>query len=443
MHLSKRLRPLPALLGALLFAGATSSQAALLLVTTTNDSHDGQCTLHCSLRDAVTVANQAAGASTILLPPGNYQLTRPALLDGQGYPIEDQDNRIGDLDVAGELRIRGLSSSTSRIKGRYELHDRLFEVQPNADLTLENLTLEDSYSEYNGGAVENHGRLRLRKVFALRNEGSSGGAVANYGDLRIEDSRFQDNTAFASFLTGKGGAVFNSGSVLVRSSNFYSNGAYDFSDSGEGSGLYNSGTATVESSTFHRNYNDSESRGGTITNDGGTLLLSNSTLSRNWTALTNGHVNSATSSKATLTNVTITLNSDFPAGKDAVENWGELFIRNSLIAGNQDENGELTNCRNFGDAFSYQAIGLLRNDEPSNCGADLFVPLEQTFTQVLSPTLTSDGKTFFHALLPGSPAIDAGIGDCSAQDQRGVSRPQDGNGDGVALCDLGAYELKP
>ena len=46
MHLSKRLRPLPALLGALLFAGATSSQAALLLVTTTNDSHDGQCTLH-------------------------------------------------------------------------------------------------------------------------------------------------------------------------------------------------------------------------------------------------------------------------------------------------------------------------------------------------------------------------------------------------------------
>lgn len=430
------------LAGALLLSSAATAHAATLLVTTTADSYDGRCNLHCSLRDAVQVANQTAGPSTILLPPGSYQLTRPALLDPQGDPIEDQDNRIGDLDVLGELRIRGLSTTTSRIEGRYELNDRLFEVLANAKLTLENLTLEDGHGEYNGGAVANQGQLQLRKVFALRNEGSNGGAIANYGNLRIEDSRFQENTAFGVFVTGKGGAVFNSGSVLVRGSNFYSNGAYDFSDSGEGSGIYNSGNATVESSTFHRNYNDSESEGGTITNDGGTLVLSNSTLSRNNTALTNGHESSATSSKATLTNVTITLNQDFPMGKDAVENWGELLIRNSIIAGNQDDNGELTNCTNLGGNYSYQAIGLLRNDESSNCGADLFVPLAQTFTQVLSPTLSKPSDTlWFHALLPSSPAIDAGIGDCIAKDQRGVNRPQDGNGDGVAVCDLGAYEL--
>ncbi len=86
----------------------------------------------------------------------------------------------------------------------------------------------------------------------------------------------------------------------------------------------------------------------------------------------------------------------------------------------------------------------MRNDEASNCGADLFVPLEQTFSQVLSPTLSKPSDTlWFHALLPSSPAIDAGIGDCIAKDQRGVTRPQDGNGDGVAVCDLGAYELVP
>ena len=434
------------LAGALLLSGAATSHAATLLVTTTADSYDGQCSLHCSLRDAVQVANQTAGPSTILLPPGSYRLTRPALLDPQGVTIEDQDNRIGDLDVLGELRIRGLSTATSRIKGRYEIYDRMLEVVANAKLTLENLTLEGGdILYYNGGAVANHGQLRLRKVFALGNRASSGGAIANYGDLRIEDSRFEDNAAFGGLVTGKGGAIFNSGSVLVRDSNFYSNSAYDEADSGEGSGIYNSGNATVESSAFHRNYNDAEFRGGTITNDGGTLVLSNSTLSRNYTALTNGHESSATSSKATLTNVTITLNQDISVdSKYAVENRGELLIRNSVIAGNQSEYGEVGNCINAGDHYSYQAIGLLRNDEASNCDADLFVPLEQTFTQVLSPTLSKPSSTlWFHALLPGSPAVDAGIGDCIAQDQRGVSRPQDGNGDGVAVCDLGAYELKP
>lgn len=37
------------------------------------------------------------------------------------------------------------------------------------------------------------------------------------------------------------------------------------------------------------------------------------------------------------------------------------------------------------------------------------------------------------------PLTDAG-GDCAGRDARFASRPQDGDGDGVALCDIGAYE---
>jgi Ca2+-binding RTX toxin-like protein len=44
-------------------------------------------------------------------------------------------------------------------------------------------------------------------------------------------------------------------------------------------------------------------------------------------------------------------------------------------------------------------------------------------------------------LLPGSPAIDAGRApNTTTTDQRGIARPQDGNGDGTAAVDIGAYE---
>jgi hypothetical protein len=44
-------------------------------------------------------------------------------------------------------------------------------------------------------------------------------------------------------------------------------------------------------------------------------------------------------------------------------------------------------------------------------------------------------------LLPGSPAIDEGDEQyCAEKDQRGVYRPADGDGDGVAICDIGAFE---
>ena len=48
------------------------------------------------------------------------------------------------------------------------------------------------------------------------------------------------------------------------------------------------------------------------------------------------------------------------------------------------------------------------------------------------------GPTLTHALLAGSPAIDAAdSAACPATDQRGVTRPQG------AACDVGAYEYEP
>jgi hypothetical protein len=59
----------------------------------------------------------------------------------------------------------------------------------------------------------------------------------------------------------------------------------------------------------------------------------------------------------------------------------------------------------------------------------------------LGPLANNGSSTLTHALLAGSPAIDAGNNaTCLATDQRGISRPLDGNGDSSAVCDIGAVE---
>src|SRR5439155_6274327 len=60
---------------------------------------------------------------------------------------------------------------------------------------------------------------------------------------------------------------------------------------------------------------------------------------------------------------------------------------------------------------------------------------------LLGPLQDNGGATQTHALLAGSPAIDAGDNNgCPGTDQRGIARPVDANSDGVAICDIGAFE---
>jgi hypothetical protein len=59
---------------------------------------------------------------------------------------------------------------------------------------------------------------------------------------------------------------------------------------------------------------------------------------------------------------------------------------------------------------------------------------------MLVPLVDVGGIGWVHPLYLGSPAIDAGPNTYVYTDQRHVGRLKDGNGDGSAACDIGAYE---
>jgi hypothetical protein len=106
-----------------------------------------------------------------------------------------------------------------------------------------------------------------------------------------------------------------------------------------------------------------------------------------------------------------------------------LFI-NTIIAGSTD-----------GDCVN---IGTIHLTAPTTWSQMAAVVLYWMTIPMLGPLANNGGPTWTHALLPGSPAIDAGSGvHCQAFDQRGYDRPVDGNGDGVAGCDIGAFEFDP
>jgi CSLREA domain-containing protein len=282
------------------------------------------------------------------------------------------------------------------------------------------------------------------------------------GGIVISDSVIGSGAAFGGDVgfdtcvegDGHGGAIYNAGVLTVTNTtmpgNYVSSGlsggcASCYEGESPGGGIYNEGVLDLSGSAIYGSHGDD---GGGLSNAaGGMTAINNSTLSGNESKYGGGVMVDA-GSVVTLTNVTISDNSAnflcYQVGGGlggGVANFGgAVYAHNTLIAGNMAtwplvDPGH--DC--FGDITSagYNLVEIaagctLAGNHTGNITGQ---------SALLAPLQDNGGGTFTHALSFASPALDAGDPlDCPAVDQRGMPRPADGNGDGSAVCDMGAYE---
>lgn len=427
---------------------SASTFAVQYVVTKTTDSFDGTCDSDCSLREAVYAATSAGGNAIINLGAGTYELTRPALRDEENEIIEDYIDPIGDIDITGtNITIRGADNGTTIIDAKYG--GRHFSVFTDATLTLKHITLINGATAHYGAAILNSGTVQLENSALKYNRAISGwhrgggGAITNYGTLHIQRTEFINNVAsFGDTSYSFGGAIQNTGTLYIRDSSFRNNRAHTDDVIGYGGAIYNTGNADIGRSVFTGN---TAQGGGMAIHNEGNITISNATISGNYGDyyLSIG----ALHNEGTLSMVnTSIVNNWVGAG---LYNTGSGTIRNSIILNNlvdypnEEYPPEPLNCHNMAANNALKIRGLLTGGGNTRCAGEINIADSETFTSVLAPLAQNNYHLETHALLPNSPAIDAGVGSCSSHDQRWLPRPVDGNADGIAGCDLGAFELQP
>ena len=357
------------------------------------------------------------------------------------------------LEISKQLFLAGAGISSTILDGEHN-HRVLLASSPNG-LTLMDLTVQNGQtSGENGAGILNFQLLTLDNVLLTQNDTDEGGAaIYNNGTLILENTQVLSNTSegvgagIYNWYSGnisitnstlahndgnQGGAIFNLGDLDLVNATIQDNSASLF---GAGLVIFG-GTTRITGTTFLENH--TVSYGGGIVNNLGVLTMTNSTVSANTASDRSGIANISANAQTTIINSTIAGNfatslSTARVGGIHNDNFGIISLKNTLVADNEGRN-----CRVGGIWIS------LGNNLSSDIYCSFTAPGDLMNTPAnLAPLGNYGGESLIHALLPGSPVIDAGDNlACPGTDQRGTSRPKDGDNDGTATCDIGAYEAQ-
>lgn len=234
--------------------------------------------------------------------------------------------------------------------------------------------------------------------------------------VSVTGCTFDRNTA-NSF----GAPIYNEGAnVTVRDSTFSNNTV----NGGRGGAINQVvGTLTVSSSTFSSNMAlGSGAHGGAIAVSGGTATITNCTFANN-RASSLGAAILATNSVTKISYSTFANNTS-----PGLTLAGNPSVSSSIVV---DPTSNGASCNLAGSSnLQWPAVTSL-------CG-----PGFRFADPKLGPLANNGGLTSTMSLGTGSAAIDSSSIACppSGTDQRGVSRPRDGDGNGSLTCDIGAFE---
>jgi hypothetical protein len=252
-------------------------------------------------------------------------------------------------------------------------------------------------------------------------------ASSTFGNLFLREITLRNGCAAGpDFNSQSGGAILVNVDAAIG---FIQVSVLNNAALANGGGAFTVGSFAMSNSTIA--YNRAGNAGGGILVGGPVTNIDNSTISHNAAATAGGGM-MVDGGVLSLSYVTVAENTAGTAGGGIADfNAGTITVRNSILINATGGNCSITNS----------TIGAAPPDLDSD-GTCPFAGLKNLDPQ-LGPLQDNGGPTLTHALLFGSPAIDAvALPDCTTTlDQRLVIRPVDGDGDGNADCDLGSYEF--
>jgi CSLREA domain-containing protein len=461
-----------------------SHTAGHKIVNSLADPGDGTCNAaQCTLREAIKDP-QSTEISFAPSLGGTIILARP----GAGG---------GELVIAKRLSITGPSARIVIRRRSTDPAFRILRITSTGIVRLANLSLQNGKFDgpAGGGGIVNYGTLTLINCVVAGNSAAlRGGGISNLaGTLTLTNSRVADNSAQIG-----GGISLRLGTLTLTNSTVAGNSAFigdlhvpggggidafqvtatltntrivDNSTASEGGGIRAiESRFTLTKSTVAGNSAGDSGAGG-IFNGGGRFTITGSTISGNSAVSlrggSGGGILIATFREPAtliLTNSTVSGNSA-RAGGGIVQFGPFTVITNSTVVGNSAEQGG--GIFSSGDVSRPMLTNSLVAQNSAPTGPDLLTLFGATVgarfsligngsgnsititngNQVgtasnpidpkLGPLANNGGPTRTHALLLGSPAIDAAsTPDCPTTDQRGVLRPQG------AACDIGSYERR-
>jgi hypothetical protein len=290
---------------------------------------------------------------------------------------------------------------------------RIFDISGSGVITITNLIVADGNPNngFGGGIrVNNGGQLWLIDSVVRDSQAPAGGGLRSVGSnsrVTIDNSTFTNNSTPNE---GGGGINNDNGSVMTITNSLISNNEGLYAG---GIANYNGATLTIINSTISGNHCTDPGSGGGVENFGGgsTLIIRHSTITDNSCGGSN-------------------------SGGGIFNNTTPPILSHTIVAGNSADRPDLSG--NF-NSEGHNLIGNSTGGTGFSDGVngDQVGDSTSPIDPLLGPLANNGGDTQTHALLPASPAIDAGDNDnAPATDQRGPGFPRILNG----TIDIGAYE---